>query len=535
MLACVIALGAAGLSAATTSTADTRPPAGTPATVAADALPTTQVDGVVWSQAVVGNTVYAGGSFTTARPAGSAPGHNTVKRSNLLAYDIRTGVLLAFAPVLNGQVLGVTASPDGKRIYAVGQFTTVNGLRRNRIAAFDTATGKLVTTFAPNLNATARSVAVTSTRVYVGGGFTVANGLTRSRLAAFAPATGALLSWAPVANGQVLALVMAPGGASVVAGGRFTTLAGRSAYGLGAVSATTGAALSFLANATVRDAGSNAAITSLTTDGVRIYGTGYVFGTGGNFEGTFAAQPSNGALVWLADCHGDTYSAFARGAVVYSVGHAHACSTIGGFPETSPRSYHHALALTTAATGKVGTNTDSHYTNFAGKPAPSLLTWWPTLTVGTATGQSQAAWSVTGNSSYVVLGGEFPSVNGRAQQGLVRFAVSSVAPNKRGPVGGATEFGLASTVTGPTQVRLGWRVTWDPDNGALTYRLSRTEGTTTTIPYQHAFAYPFWRLALGGFTDTTVVRGHTYRYQVSATDPFGNVARSAVVTVTVPN
>src|SRR5690242_4248811 len=58
--------------------------------VTADALPTVQINGVVWSQVVVGNTVYAGGAFTTARPPGAAPGQNTVPRQNLLAYDIRT-------------------------------------------------------------------------------------------------------------------------------------------------------------------------------------------------------------------------------------------------------------------------------------------------------------------------------------------------------------------------------------------------------------------------------------------------------------
>ena len=36
--------------------------------VTADALPTVQIDGVVWSVAVVGNTVYAGGNFANARP-----------------------------------------------------------------------------------------------------------------------------------------------------------------------------------------------------------------------------------------------------------------------------------------------------------------------------------------------------------------------------------------------------------------------------------------------------------------------------------
>ena len=62
-------------------------------TVSADALPTVQVNGVVWDQAVVGNTVYAVGQFSTARPAGSAPGQNEVPRSNALAYDISTGEL----------------------------------------------------------------------------------------------------------------------------------------------------------------------------------------------------------------------------------------------------------------------------------------------------------------------------------------------------------------------------------------------------------------------------------------------------------
>ncbi|RIJ59658.1 PKD domain-containing protein, partial [Clavibacter lycopersici] len=66
----------------------------TPTTVSADALPTVQINGVVWTQKVVGNVVYVGGNFSTAQPAGSAPGANTVPRSNILAYDIRTGVLI---------------------------------------------------------------------------------------------------------------------------------------------------------------------------------------------------------------------------------------------------------------------------------------------------------------------------------------------------------------------------------------------------------------------------------------------------------
>ena len=126
--------------------ADTAPVDTTvPETVSTDLLPTVQINGVVWSQTIVGNVVYAGGNFSTAQPAGAAAGVNTVPRSNLLAYDIRTGELItSFAPVLNGQVRVVTASPDGSVLYVGGEFTTVDGQSRSRIAAFNTATGALI-------------------------------------------------------------------------------------------------------------------------------------------------------------------------------------------------------------------------------------------------------------------------------------------------------------------------------------------------------------------------------------------------------
>ncbi|WP_286279166.1 hypothetical protein [Naasia aerilata] len=121
-----------------------------PETVSTDPLPTVQIDGVVWSQVIAGNTVYAGGNFTTARPAGSPAGVNTVPRSNLLAYNLTTGELITgFAPTLNGEVKSLAVSPDGTRVYAAGSFTQVNGLTRNRVVAFDVASGAVVAGFAP--------------------------------------------------------------------------------------------------------------------------------------------------------------------------------------------------------------------------------------------------------------------------------------------------------------------------------------------------------------------------------------------------
>jgi hypothetical protein len=99
--------------AAPAAQADTVPSdptsAATPATVSADALPTVQINGVVWQQVVVGNTVYAAGDFTTAPPAGAAAGTNTATRSNILAYDVRTGALpdlIRTQPQWSGALIG---------------------------------------------------------------------------------------------------------------------------------------------------------------------------------------------------------------------------------------------------------------------------------------------------------------------------------------------------------------------------------------------------------------------------------------------
>jgi hypothetical protein len=213
----------------------------TPSAVTADGLPTVQIDGVVWSLAVVGNTAYAGGSFANARPAGAAPGTNLTPRNNLLSFNLSTGVLNnSFAPSLNAQALVVTASPDGSRIYVGGSFTTANGVLRDRIAAYSTATGQLISSFAPNLDATVNAITATNTTVYVGGNFSRANGVPRSRLAAFSAADGSVLGWAPTADDSVKTMVLTPDNSRVIVGGMFLNLNGSTAYGLGALDANNG-------------------------------------------------------------------------------------------------------------------------------------------------------------------------------------------------------------------------------------------------------------------------------------------------------
>jgi hypothetical protein len=109
------------------------------------------------------------------------------------------------------------------------------------------------------------------------------------------------------------------------------------------------------------------------------------------------------------------------------VSHAHFCANDGGFGSTTPETFHRSMAFSLWATGKLAHNSQvngTEYTDFYGWNAPSIINWAPTFTTGKKTGQDQAAWTVTGNSQYVLEAGEFLDVNGVAQQGLVRFKVA---------------------------------------------------------------------------------------------------------------
>ncbi len=424
------------------ASADTAPPdpanPATPVTVSADALPTVQIDGVVWQQAIIGDTVYAVGKFGTARPAGAAAGTQTTVRNNILAYRLSTGQLITgFTASLNAQALAVAASPDGSRLYVGGEFTQANGQPASKVVALNPQTGATIAGWAPKMSSTVRAIVATAGTVYLGGLFSTVGSTSRSKLAAVRASNGTLLPWKPIAGGgRVNALVLAPDGGKLVAGGMFTTLNGtnRPGFGLGAVDALTGANVATPVNDVVRNAGTGAGITSLSSDGTNWYGTGFVDskmnGTG-NLEGSFAGKWSDLGVKWIDDCHGDSYSVFASNKAVYKAGHSHYCGNLKGFPETSPRSWHRALAYSREATGTL--TKDIHgFPSFTGKPAPSLLVWYPDMDTGTATGQSQGPWAVTGNNSYVVMGGEFKTVNFKGQQGLVRFAVSAIAPDKEG-------------------------------------------------------------------------------------------------------
>lgn len=494
--------------------------------VTADGLPTVQINGVVWTQLVVGNTVYAGGTFSTARPAGSAPGRNTVRRANLLAFDIRTGKLIAsFAPATNGAVRALAISPDKKTLYLGGEFTKVNGAKRLRFAAVASGTGAL-RAMAPAFNKPVRAITTAGSTVYVGGFFDHVGSKVRHRLAAVSATTGKLRAWKPAANGYVYAMTFTPDRRSLVVGGNFSKIGRAKACGMSRLGLRKGEVLSWSINTVVRNCGRGTAILSLRADAFRVYGSGYNYRGQGNYEGVFAAG-GTGKLAWLQDCRGDTYDVAIASGRVYSVGHAHNCGNIGAFPDTKPRTYYPALAATTSATGTVGRSSGG-FTAFKGKPSPSLINWFPFLTPGKASGMEQAAWSVVTSGPYVVLGGEFTAVNGVPQQGLVRMALPALAPRKEGPHGfGASATPVVALTSDDTAI-VTTRTAWDRDDQALTYTLIRND----VVVARRTVISRSWSRQPVSFTETSLAPGTKYTWRVEVADPDGNRTRSNGTTVT---
>lgn len=513
--------------------AETAPPPGTPATVSADPLPTAQIDGVVWTQAVVGNTVFVGGDFAAARPAGAGPGQRTVPRANLMAYDIRSGALTSFRADTNGPVLAMAASPDGTRLYIGGNFTRVAGQNRWRIAAFDTRTQQLLP-FAPNAGTTVRALAATNSVLYVGGDFKTLNFADRPYAGAVSASGGGTLPWRPAPDGPVTALAMSPTASLVVMGGRFSKVRGSTAIGIAAVDTSSGAPQRWGTATLLDQANDGTSVTSLATDARSVYATTYNWMGGGNLEGSFKANATTGALEWVEDCHGDHYSVFPAGGAVYLSSHSYYCGNIGdGFLESDPAVRYHATAVTAAATVTNRFNAIYGKASFDGKPSPSLLHWYPVWDPGTYTGQHQATWHVTGNRDYVVYGGEFRAVNGQPQQGLVRFARSGLAPHRTAPE--AAE-GLTPSVVSAQRgvVDVGWQTTADADDRSLTYTVYRRTGNgpSTAVHSMTVASTPFDR-PTAAFRDRALAPGSTQHYRIVAADARGNKVSGAETSITV--
>ena len=513
-------------------------------------LPTVQIDGVAWGQLVVGDVVYVVGSFNSARPAGALAGQQEVPRSNILAYDLTTGELIEdFAPTLNGAGRSLALSEDGKTLYVAGEFDRVNDEWHSRLAAFDISQGHgtLISSFQPVFSTTVKDIAVAGDTLYVGGYFTKVNKQQRTRLAALKASTGELLDWTASAEGpnaQVYAIEVSPDHSKVVIGGSFSSVNGssRPGYGMALLDASTGEVLPMPVNDTVRTAGEKAAIFDIAVDDAGFYATAYSAAgrlDEANLEGSFKAD-WNGNLIWLEPCHGDTYGIAPTKEIVYTVGHAHSCETIYGFPnmpevrkDGSHPLYVRAMAFTNSPDITIrqqGVADGYQDWSTSGLKSPTIIGWYPDLEAGKVTKMSQAAYKVDVTDKYVLMVGEFIEADGKVQQGIVRYPRRAGQPTLP-PEGKAENLAAKAEVTTSGSVKVSFTATWDRDDPTLTYSLYRDNETTPVATEK--ISDTRWALNDHSLEDTTCSAGeHTYRLVVS--DPSGNTITAQMPSVTVP-
>jgi hypothetical protein len=478
--------------------------------LSANQSPTWQTNGTVWSLAYSNGVVYAGGAFTSVRPPGSPLGTNEEPVSYLTSFNSSDGSWTGWSPTVNGTVYAVAVSPDGSTVYAGGTFTSADGVAVHNLAAFNTTTGALITSFKPNVNAKVTSIAVSpdGSTVYFGGSFSKVDTVARTDGAAVqsvsAGSPGALLAFDPVLNGSVATVAVAPDDSRVLMGGWFTSVNGVTQQALASLDPTTGASDEWDQDIIPNYPGCVSDTKDIIISDVTGTMTAYIAdeGTGpGCFDGDWAANLYTGRLIWQNDCLGATQTLAIVNGWLYKGSHAHDCAySPGGFPQVSNASgwvTHHLLDQS-LVDGSLG-----HFvadTNAPGGVEP--------LGPGT----------MTTDGTQLFVGGDFTTVNGQPQQGFTRFAPGPDTTTPTRPIAPV----VTSPYAGTDEVS--FQASSDPDDGTLTYEIYRS-GTKNPIGSLQATSW-FWSLPVLHFMDTGLMPGKTYTYQVTASDGTNTSSKS---------
>lgn len=241
-------------------------------------------DGTAYAVDIAGNNVFVGGEFDEARK-----NNQSAPRSNVMAVERTTGNLLPFVANTDGVVRAVIS--DGFNVYLGGDFDTVNGVRRPRLAKVNAATGAVDTSFAPTIPTYVMDLLLVGNKLYVVGPFGQVNGVQRRGAAVLNKGTGVLdPTFNPNAQSRVNTVAINPAGTRLYLG-----LAGNAGPFLLDVNPITGAPL-----------GTNFSTLNDYIRDVTVGPDGIVYvAAGGGMNSAIALDPATGRQRWRHRADGD--------------------------------------------------------------------------------------------------------------------------------------------------------------------------------------------------------------------------------------
>jgi chitodextrinase len=457
-----------------------------------------QTNNTVWAIDVANNVVYAGGQFTAVRPPGVAlNGAGTVTRNRIAAFNATTGELITTCnPNANNMVYDLEVSPNGQYLYVAGSFTSIGGQTRQRIARLNLPSCTLDTAWSANANAIVATVSATNNDVYVGGDFTTIKNTSRQRIARLNTTNGNVVT-AFTANADKRVNESVVAGGRLIVGGEVDVVNNLPNPGVASLSPTTGAVQPWAAHGVsprLANGGCDANVTDIIAQGTTAYVTSEAPNPG-CWEGYYAANISDGALIYNMHCLGGSVGLAIANGWMYRASHNHDCSkNDGGYvgPNNANAFIWYRLEAHRLSDGRLG-----HWSPTTNGGSPNTST-----TVGPQV--------IATDGTNIYTGGDFSTVNQQAQQGITRF---TTAGGNSAPEVPATPR-VTATAAGTIEVTVdGVR---DNNDGDITINLYRGTGTTPIASLTKE-TWP-WSRAVYRFKDSGLAAGTSVTYRATASD-----------------